>query len=53
MSLTVTEAGALGGKATWKKKTKKQRSKAMKSLADKRWAKRNKSYPQDGLQSGS
>ena len=39
--LTVSEAGALGGKKRWKKTSKKQRSKAMKEVADKGWIKRH------------
>ena len=37
--ITVEQAGALGGKKRWKKKTKQERSAAMKAIADTRWEK--------------
>ncbi len=38
--ITVSQAGALGGKARWAKKTKKEKSDAMREVALARYAKK-------------
>lgn len=40
--LTISEYNSLRGKQRWAGISKKERSKAMKALADKRWAKKKK-----------